>query len=238
MSRKGVANQIPFSGYRYSEIIETLKGGPNEPLFRGGLEVDDSAFQPDGNGVGAIVGIQFRENIFDVTFHGFFRDGELGGYLFVGIPARNQPRNFNFPLGQGIVGGVLGEFRSHLGQQPLLPGVHCTDGFQKFFSQETLEQIGLISRPWCCGSNCGCCRFVLLGCPPISPAGSASPRRLQECPFLQFFERPLELLLRVHHDRTVPSDGLLQWLPRDQEEPDSFLARLYLHFVASVEENQ
>ena len=73
------------------------------PISRRSREVDDSAFQPDGNGVGAIVGIQFRENIFDVTLHGFFRDGELGGYLFVGIPTRNQPQNFNFPLGQGIV---------------------------------------------------------------------------------------------------------------------------------------
>jgi hypothetical protein len=37
----------------------------------------------------------------------------------------------------------------------------------------------------------------------------SSARRLQERPLLQFFERPLEFLLRVHHDRTVPSNGLL-----------------------------
>ena len=67
---------------------------------------------------------------------------------------------------------------------------------------------------------------------------SSSARRLQERPLLQFFERLLEFLLRVHHDRTVPSNGLLQWLPRDQEEPDSFLACLYLYLVTSVEENK
>jgi hypothetical protein len=67
---------------------------------------------------------------------------------------------------------------------------------------------------------------------------SSSARRLQERPLLQFFERLLEFLLRVHHDRTVPSYGLLQWLPRDQEEPDSFLACLYLYLITSVEENK
>ena len=67
---------------------------------------------------------------------------------------------------------------------------------------------------------------------------SSSARRLQERPLLQFFERLLEFLLRVHHDRTIPSNGLLQWLPRDQEEPDSFLACLYLYFITSVEENK
>jgi hypothetical protein len=56
-SRKGVAQQVPFSDYGYSETIETLKSGPSEPLFRGGLEIDDSAFQPDGDGMGAIVSV-------------------------------------------------------------------------------------------------------------------------------------------------------------------------------------
>jgi hypothetical protein len=68
------------------------------PISRG-LEIDDAALQPDGNGVGAIVGIQFGENIFDVSFNGFFGDGKLGCDLFVSIPARNQPQNFNFPRG-------------------------------------------------------------------------------------------------------------------------------------------
>src|SRR3984893_17741671 len=67
---------------------------------------------------------------------------------------------------------------------------------------------------------------------------SSSTRRLQERPLLQIFERLLEFLLRVHHDRTVPSNGLLQRLPRDQEEPDSFLACLYLYLITSVEENK
>ena len=43
------------------------------PLSRG-LEVDDSAFEADGNGVGPIIGAQFGENVFDVALYGFFRD--------------------------------------------------------------------------------------------------------------------------------------------------------------------
>jgi hypothetical protein len=35
MSRKGVAQEVPFSGYRDPENIKTLKSGSSEPLFRG-----------------------------------------------------------------------------------------------------------------------------------------------------------------------------------------------------------
>jgi len=35
MSRKAVAQELPFLGYRYSEDIETLKSRLREPLFRG-----------------------------------------------------------------------------------------------------------------------------------------------------------------------------------------------------------
>src|ERR1700682_582411 len=62
-----------------------------------------------------------------------------------------------------------------------------------------------------------------------------SLRHLQERPLLQFFESLLEFTLGVHHDRTVPDYRLLQRLPRNQEEPDSFLACLYLYLITSVE---
>src|ERR1700675_3457450 len=52
------------------------------PSFEGLLEVDDSAFQSDGNGVSPVICAQFGENVLDVALHGFFRDGELGGDLF------------------------------------------------------------------------------------------------------------------------------------------------------------
>src|SRR6266545_2222306 len=43
--------------------------------------------------------------------------------------------------------------------------------------------------------------------------------RLQERPLLELVVGLPELLLRVHHDRAVPGDRLLERLPRHQEEP-------------------
>src|SRR5262245_21627083 len=44
-----------------------------------------------------------------------------------------------------------------------------------------------------------------------------------------------ELLLRVHNDRPVPCNGLLQRLSRYQKETDSFLPGLDGEFVATIE---
>jgi hypothetical protein len=66
------------------------------PLSRG-LEVDNSALQADGHSVRPIIGTQFGQNILDMPLHSFFRDGKLSGDLFVGVPARNEPQNLDFP---------------------------------------------------------------------------------------------------------------------------------------------
>src|SRR5437867_12229784 len=68
-----------------------------------------------------------------------------------------------------------------------------------------------------------------------------SPRsllELQERSFLQFQERLLELFLRVHHDWAVPCDRFLEWLSRNQQDPDAVFARLHLYLIAGVEEHQ
>src|SRR5688572_5866066 len=49
------------------------------PLSRGWLEVDDSAFQTDGDGVRPIVCGELGEDVLDVALDGLFSDGELGG---------------------------------------------------------------------------------------------------------------------------------------------------------------
>lgn len=93
MSKIDVAQLIPLSGYRHSENVETPKSRFSGPLFRGAetlsaaVEIDDSALQPDGNGVRAVVGAKLGEDIFDVAFYGFFCNGELRGDLFIGISA-------------------------------------------------------------------------------------------------------------------------------------------------------
>src|SRR5208283_4880161 len=45
--------------------------------------------------------------------------------------------------------------------------------------------------------------------PPRPPLLLPRPLRLQKRPLLKFLERLAELLLRVHHDRTVPGHWLL-----------------------------
>lgn len=86
--------------------LSTFRGhrNPKKRIQRaplsGCLEFDDSSFQPDRYGVRPVVGAQFGEDVFDVPFHGFFRNGELGGDLLVGIPTGDQAENLYFPCGK------------------------------------------------------------------------------------------------------------------------------------------
>src|ERR1041385_5199351 len=64
------------------------------------------------------------------------------------------------------------------------------------------------------------------------------PLRLQEGPLLELIVGLPELLLRVHDDRPVPGDGLLERLPRHQEEPDPLVAGLHRDLIAAGEEHQ
>src|SRR6202522_2470113 len=59
------------------------------------LELDDAALQADGDGVGAVVGIELGQNIFDVGLDGFFGDGERIGEVFIGVTGGNQAKDFD-----------------------------------------------------------------------------------------------------------------------------------------------
>jgi hypothetical protein len=48
----------------------------------------------------------------------------------------------------------------------------------------------------------------------------------------------LQLGLRVHNDRSVPGHGLFERLPRDEQKPYSFLARLDGDLIAAVEQDE
>src|SRR4029077_20409307 len=65
-----------------------------------------------------------------------------------------------------------------------------------------------------------------------------SPFLFQESSYLEFGECLLELLLRVHHDRSVPCDGLLKRLSRNQQEADSIISGLNRDFVALIEKDE
>ncbi len=57
---------------------------------------------------------------------------------------------------------------------------------------------------------------------------------LEERAFLKFGECLSQLLLRIHHDGTVPRDGLFERLSRDQKKSDSIVPGLYGDFVATI----
>src|SRR2546427_7118786 len=61
---------------------------------------------------------------------------------------------------------------------------------------------------------------------------------LNESIILKFGNRLPELLLRVHHDRAVPSNGLLDRLARHQQESNPLVPCLHHDLVSAVEEYQ
>src|SRR5579863_10551198 len=99
MLRKAVAQVVPLLGYFQDARVGTLKSGPGQHLFRGvaetvqnavsrsALQVDDSALQSYGHSMCSVIGAEFGKDVLDMTFHGLFRDGELGGDLFVCVAA-------------------------------------------------------------------------------------------------------------------------------------------------------
>ena len=48
---------------------------------------------------------------------------------------------------------------------------------------------------------------------------------LDECSVPVLFHGDTKLHLRVHDDRSVPGNWLMQWFPRNQEKPDWFVLR-------------
>ena len=61
---------------------------------------------------------------------------------------------------------------------------------------------------------------------------------LDERPVPQLGVSLLQLFPGVHHDRPVPGDGLLDRLPRHEQEPDPGVSRLDRHLVAAIEQHQ
>jgi hypothetical protein len=97
---------------------------------RSGL--NDAALHPDHRGMGAIVRPEFREDVLDPAFDGFFRDRKLSGDFLVRIPGSDQAKDIDFRRGEGFAPGVLGELERRLGRKRLLSSVDRTDGLQEF----------------------------------------------------------------------------------------------------------
>jgi hypothetical protein len=74
-----------------------LKGGLGLMRFRLaralGLavrEFDVAPLDSDGNGMGAVIGSQLRQDVRDVVLDGFLREGKLGGNLSIAVAGRDQ----------------------------------------------------------------------------------------------------------------------------------------------------
>src|SRR5262245_27113243 len=59
-----------------------------------------------------------------------------------------------------------------------------------------------------------------------------------ERPIAQLSDRLLQLGLGVHDDRAIPRNRLLDWLARDQQEPDALVAGLDRDLVSAVEQHE
>jgi hypothetical protein len=63
----------------------------------GDLEIDNSALKTDGHRMSAIVRFQLAEDIRNVTLDSLLSNGQSGANLLIGVPAGNQPKDFDFP---------------------------------------------------------------------------------------------------------------------------------------------
>jgi hypothetical protein len=104
------------------------------------LELDDAALEGDGDGVGAVVGIELGQNTFDVGLDGFFGDGEVIGNDFIGVTGGDQAKDFDFASGELVVGGVIGEFGGDFWRDAFVSGMDGADGIEQFAMQETFQQ--------------------------------------------------------------------------------------------------
>ena len=75
-------------------------------LLLGRIQLDDAALQPNGYGVGSIVGTKLRQYICNVTLDGRFANRKLIGNLFICVAGCNQPQNVDFTFRQGIIGST------------------------------------------------------------------------------------------------------------------------------------
>src|SRR5262249_24380277 len=83
------------------ECMQAPKGWGCNSFESSGL--DDSALHSNHRSVGSVVSNQFGEGVLDSCLDGFFRNRELVRNLFVGIPGRDQPKDFDFCRRQGVM---------------------------------------------------------------------------------------------------------------------------------------
>src|SRR6267154_3430315 len=100
------------------------------------LKFDDSALQAYHGGVSSVAGAQFREDVSDLAFYGFFTDRKMRGNLFIGIPFSNQTQNEHFCRAQRVIRGMLRKLKRNLWRNRLFPDMYRPNRFQQFLVQQ------------------------------------------------------------------------------------------------------
>ena len=119
-----------FFHRRLEALPAPLRGRLTRALGLAIAEFDVSALDPDGRGMGAVIGSQLRQDVRDVVLDGFLRNRKLSGDLSIAIAHSNQPQHVDLAGAQFDIGGVVGQFGGNLRRDPFLPAMHGTNDLQ------------------------------------------------------------------------------------------------------------
>src|SRR5471030_2872261 len=110
------------------------------------LQPDNAAPQSRGDGLRAVRGVQFLQDVLDVCVGSGLGDGQAEGNLFVAQARGNELKHFRFPRGQIRPGKVFRDPAAYLGWNVPLAFVHRAYGLDQFLPGHILEKISARSR--------------------------------------------------------------------------------------------
>ena len=151
----GVLTAIKFQGPSDSftlRLADIPKRDPNEfPARRSTilnfqlsnlLQMQDSALQSGGGGLGAVVGVEFGEEVADMEFNRDFGDAQGTADFLVAPPFGNELEHLQLALGQFRAVHAFGEPRADDGRDGAFAGVNFPDGVHQFLARGAFQEVG------------------------------------------------------------------------------------------------
>src|SRR4028118_638926 len=137
--------KIPKPSIEPATLLRYLKTGVSTGFRKAALELNDASLNGDGDGVRAVVGFKFGENVFDVNLNGFFRDAEFISHLFVAIPVGDELQDFHFACREMRLAEMLGDLLGNRRGNSRFSGVNEADDIEQFFAHHTFQKIAFRS---------------------------------------------------------------------------------------------
>src|ERR1700729_998978 len=103
--------------------------------------MNEAALEGGGGGLGAVVDLEFAEDMADVEFDGDFGDGEGGGDFLVAAAFDDEAEDFNFPRGQVGVSHAFSEAGADGRGNGAFAGMDFADGVNQFVAHGSLKEI-------------------------------------------------------------------------------------------------